>query len=171
MLKKSVRVFAGLTVLLIALYAIFGFSPTISSAQVPAQRGLPPNQPQRGLIYDGLEVATNGACVGMFRVKGTNLCTHGPDPIPQGVQAEEYAPLPAAPEVQSTNAVCDGETGYRVQVMYVRASDQADRFAQYRDSIRQWALRADSIFYESALKTGGTRHIRYVLNSDCGLCQ
>jgi hypothetical protein len=62
--------------------------------------------------------------------------------------------------VQSATAVCDGETGYRVQVMYVRAADQADRFAQYRDSIRQWVMRADSIFYERALKTGGTRHIR-----------
>jgi hypothetical protein len=170
MQNKPVRLFAGLSVLALVLYLVFGIAPGISSARVASQRGLPPNQPELGLIYDGLEVATSGQCAGMYQVRGTDLCTHGPDPIPPGAKADQdVPPPPAMTEQQPTNAVCDGQIGYRVQVMYLRAADKPDRFDQYRDLVRQWAMEADHIFQTSAMKTGGTRHVRYVLNNDCSL--
>lgn len=60
--------------------------------------------------------------------------------------------------------LCDATAGNRVQVMYMRASDKPDRFAEFLESFRGWASEADDIFNASAAETGGSRHIRFVLD-------
>jgi hypothetical protein len=60
------------------------------SQKAEADRQLPANQPERGLLYDGLEVAHDGLCYGALRVKrlrlGRELYTHGPDVAPHRPQ-------------------------------------------------------------------------------------
>lgn len=168
MLTTVVRGILGFLLTLSGLHSLVGSPVTITPSTVVAHPTLPPNEPARGLIYDGLEVATTGPCAGQYRIKRTDLCTHGPDPFPPGVtMQQDVPPVTTTTQTQPASAVCAGESGYRVQVMYVRAADQPDRFALYHDSFRQWASEADAIFNKSAAKTGGTRHVRYVLTTDC----
>jgi Metallo-peptidase family M12B Reprolysin-like len=65
--------------------------------------------------------------------------------------------------------VCDGDgqTGKRVQVLYVRATGTESRFATYEASFRTWAAGVDTIYDASAQETGGHRHLRYVTTADC----
>ncbi|WP_406277701.1 RICIN domain-containing protein [Embleya sp. NBC_00896] len=77
-------------------------------------------------------------------------------------------PAAEAPAAAGTAVVCDGDgsTGNRVQVLYIHAPGN-DRFGQYLPSFKKWAADADVIYNASAQETGGTRHIRYVTESDC----
>ncbi|MEV4612780.1 RICIN domain-containing protein [Kitasatospora sp. NPDC049258] len=77
-------------------------------------------------------------------------------------------PAAAAAAAAGTGVVCDGDgsTGNRVQVLYVHAPGK-DRFGQYLPSFKKWAADADVIYNASAEETGGTRHIRFVTESDC----
>jgi len=52
-------------------------------------------------------------------------------------------------------------------VLYARASDVGSRFSDYLASFRQWASDADTIYNNSAAKTGGARHIRFVHDASC----
>ena len=57
----------------------------------------------------------------------------------------------------------------RVQVVYARASDTPDRYADFADSIRQWAGEVDGHGARRAAETGGERHVRFVHDADCVL--
>lgn len=164
----------------IALVAAFLLPATVAGAQTtpttPPRPDLPVNVPGRGLIYDGLEKATQGLCRGLYRVKtvvGLESCTHGPDAAPDGVDVAKsvppVAPGDAAPGAGSIQCSGDGVSGKRVQVMYVRSSDRPDRYATYLSSIRQWAIDADTIYNQSAAETGGIRRVRYVHDANCVL--
>jgi hypothetical protein len=140
----------------------------------------------RGLVhpYRGL-VRPPRICNGLFRIKGTRLCTHGPDPAPGGTgRAPHRALRPTMPRPPARlldrlgldnvpfpnfpHSRCSGGTsGFRTQVIYARAADVSSRYDRYRDSIRKWAADADEIFDQSAAETGGSRHIRFVHGSDC----
>lgn len=133
----------------------------------------PKDDKRRGMVYDGLTPAPKGdKCVGMYKLSEGDLCSHGPDAAPKGVDiAKDAAPVvrnASAAAGSGSQAVCngDGKQGNRVQVLYVHAAGQ-DRFAQYRASFKKWAADADVIYNESAKETGGSRHIRYVTDSDC----
>ena len=52
-------------------------------------------------------------------------------------------------------------------MLYVRASDRADRFATYLPSFQTWAAEGDRIYQHSAAKTGGARHLRFVHDAGC----
>jgi hypothetical protein len=105
-------------------------------------------------------------------IPGTDLCTHGPDPMPPGftdgvrVEALPERKTRRAVEVE---AVCDGDgtSGYRVQVMYVRDRDQPSRYGQYRESFIAWADWVDDIIDRSAQEVGGERHVRFVHDRNC----
>jgi len=138
-----------------------------SSAGAPI--AIPANQPDKGLVYDGLDAATQ-LCGFFLKVRGEHLCSHGPDAPPRGYAvANDVAP--AVTTAATPGILCDGDgvSGKRVQVMYLRASDQPDRFATYLDSIRSWAAGADTIFNASAAETGGYRRIRFVTDPACDL--
>ncbi|MFJ9648444.1 RICIN domain-containing protein [Streptomyces sp. NPDC004244] len=72
----------------------------------------------------------------------------------------------AGPAGQTVQCDGDGNSGNRVQVVYVHGPDR-DRYSEYFASFRKWAADADLIYSNSAQETGGVRHIRYVTAADC----
>ena len=125
---------------------------------------------------------------------GRSRCTHGPDPAPDGVDVRRARPVAelqaAAPAPASASAEegrrgapnasvaaaagtipCygNGTDGYRVQVIYARASNVADRYLQLAGSFVQWSAAADEVARASAADTGGTRHFRFVTDAICSL--
>lgn len=168
----------ALYALIVVLLAIaFLLTPTNTTQadspppSTPGLANLPPNMPARGLVYDGLQIAD--PCQGGYRLAGTNLCTHGPDPAPIGTDvSKNVAPdspglIPSGP----SGIICDGDgaTGSRVQVLYVHGSDVGSRLGSYLASIRSWAAGADSIYNDSAAETGGGRHVHFVTDSTCNV--
>jgi hypothetical protein len=125
----------------------------------------------RGLVYAGLAKDSKNCGPG-YRIatlaEGRTVCSHGPDPAPAGKSVKTRVQPVKANDLK-TQAVCDGDgtSGYRVQVLYVRASDVGSRFGQYVNSIRTWANQADDIYYQSAVETGGNRRIRFVHDASC----
>lgn len=142
-----------------------------SSNQQTVELQMPPDDPARGMIYEGLERGLNGPCGFGFQVKGEPFCTHGPDPAPRGQDVRQRTePIDFTGRVAlEAAAVCEGDgvSGNRVQVMYVRASDKPDRYSQYLASIRQWANDADQMYYDSAAEVGSPRRIRFVHDANC----
>ncbi|HEX2274054.1 MAG TPA: hypothetical protein VHG90_09305 [Acidimicrobiales bacterium] len=144
---------------------------------------VPPDDPPRGVVHAGLRNdGPGGPCKGAFtldnRGKGPARCFHGPDPAPPGVDVRvSQAPRAATPESGAATAAApgavqcygDGTTGPRVQLIYARAADRPDRYATYLATFRQIAAQVDDVFVQSALETGGVRHVRYVTDSSCVL--
>ena len=139
---------------------------TSSATNVPG-RPLPPNRPERGLIYDGLEALADGTCKGLYRIKQTQFCTHGPDSPPNGLDIKrDVQPIATA---ATSLARCDGDgvSGTRTEVIYARAANVTDRYSAYLASFRQWASDVDTVYQNSAAATGGSRRIRFVHDSTC----
>ncbi len=141
-----------------------------------AARPGPPDDVRRGVVHEGLApAATGGACAGMFEVPGDGppVCTHGPDPAPDGVDVRQRrAPerAPTASEGPSPFACFgDGSDGMRVQVLYARAADVPDRFAAYAASFEAWTARVEHTVAASAAATGGVRHVRFLTDPACNL--
>jgi hypothetical protein len=144
-----------------------GVTPT------PVPRRIPPNEPARGLVYDGLEPGVGDVCRGAFKLRDSNHCTHGPDPVPPGVNIKnKVAPVSRENAPSAAAAIqCDGDgiSGYRTQVMYVRPSDHMDQYSTYLASFRQWAADADQIYSDSAVEMGGYRRLRFVHDGVCNI--
>ena len=94
---------ASLVTIVIVLVFIFlavMFGPRIvqdlnsrtNAGAVTPRATVPPNQPGSGLVYDGLTPETEGPCKGLYKIPGTDLCTHGPDPAPPGVNIKTSVP-------------------------------------------------------------------------------
>src|SRR6266540_2790648 len=183
--RRALSILGGV---ILVLLSILGQQSSLAPAEAQgstpgtpsAVRVLPPNQPELGLIYNGLEqaVAGDGPCKGLFRIpviapggkKVRELCTHGPDPASPGVDIKQDTPPIAAAELVTTGLVqCvgDGVSGYRTEVIYARSSDVPDRYSQYLASIKQWAADADAIYRFSAANTRGIRRVRFVHDSSC----
>src|SRR5437016_3867427 len=119
----------------------------------PYAPALPSNHPARGLIYDGLE-PDGDQCPGGFRLSGTMLCTHGPDPAPSNVDIKNRLPARTeAPLIPLVQCDGDGASGNRVQMLYAHALTVADRFNDYLAAFRQIAADVDSAFQDSAAET------------------
>jgi hypothetical protein len=173
-----------LLVILVSLGALaFGGA---FAAVGPAAAQVPSDDPGVGLVYDGLQkAAASSLCGGAFEAvldaqpgwMKQVLCTHGPDPAPEGVDVrQDRAPDPAeltaptaAAAAQGGTVPCygDGSDGYRVQLVYAHSASGADRFANYSSSFLAWAARLDGVVNTSAGETGGTRHVRFVTDSSC----
>lgn len=161
---------------LLALGILLIYSP---SRPVQAQRPVPPNDPARGLVYSSLLPDATGKCAGgltfTVTVKGKTrtYCTHGPDAAPSNLKVGGRVPaMRAGRSLTAQNVssvVCDGDgvSGNRVQVLYAHASDVADQYAAYLPTFQQWASDMDDVFNKSAALTGGTRHVRFVTDSNC----
>lgn len=173
-------------VLLLFLVAAVVSGPPIVAG--PAYAQTPPEDPRRGVTYDGLRPsARDSFCAGAFEAfigaefssaMNQVLCTHGPDPAPEGVDVrEDRGPEPAAElafpsasSAEETGAVpCygTGTDGFRVQLLYARSASKADRFPAYAASFKSWAARLDQVVSDSAAETGGTRHVRLVTDAAC----
>ena len=102
---------------------------------------------------------------------GNDRCTHGPDPAPSGYDVtRSVIPLPESEtdgDASAPDCDGDGQSGIRVQVLYVRASDVASRYTAFMPSIRAWASAADDISQTSGAETGEARGLRFVHDGDC----
>ncbi len=118
-------------------------------------------------------------------------CTHGGDPAPAGVDPTvDFDPTrgfdpriqaglilddpvtgPATDASGTPGVRCygDGQSGERVQAIYARPSDRADRYGAVLPFIKRWAGEVDAVFSASAAKLGATRHVRYATAPDCQL--
>ena len=144
-------------------------------------QGVPTPDRARGLYWAGLVREDTGACAGSFRVVGDerDACTHGPDPAPAGVDVtrrptteELVAGVNEGSRSASSSSVpCygDGTSGRRIQAVYAYAEDVPNRAADVVDLIAGWAGAVDQIFVDSAAKTGGVRHVRWVTDAACKL--
>jgi hypothetical protein len=98
-------------------------------------------------------------------------CTHGPDDhfLPNKASMHTALPLAGDPQTALPAAACvgNGQDGPRIQVIYARASDRTDRFATSLGTIRTVSDGVNQIFVNSAAKTGGVRHVRFVHDSLC----
>ncbi len=145
----------------------------MGAAQVDAGPGMPPDRPDRGMVYKGLEIARDGACKGGFQYRardGKLRCTHGPDISPKAFLASMTSVSQQPPVTTAALPVtCDGDgtTGKRVQVIYAHPSTVPDSYATYLNSFKYWAQDSDMVFHNSAVETGGDRHVRYVTDSAC----
>lgn len=123
------------------------------------------------------EACTHGFAI---TLPGETLCTHGPDPAENGRDmtmertTEEIVASTATLSAGATSGpaipcIGDGVSGARVQALYVRASDRADRFSSLAPSMAQWATNIDRVFADSAAKKGGVRRVRFVTDPGCNL--
>jgi hypothetical protein len=145
-----------------------------SEAAIPLT-SVPPDDPDRGLVYGGLVAARTGPCAGLYQVAGVAhpICTHGPDAPPPGLSVTRaVAPLsPGTTATPQALAICegDGTSGRRVEVLYVHGS--VNRYQQFLETFRQLAEAVDTIYFESARETGGDRRVRYVTQTVNGQCR
>ena len=177
-----------LLVLLFALVAAFGGGTVVLGPAEPAGAQVLPDDPRLGLIYEGLRAArADSLCGGAFEAyldaavgprMNEVLCTHGPDPAPEGVDVREdrgpdeaadlaFPSTGTAAEIGAVPCYGTGSDGFRVQLVYARSASRSDRFATYAASFRSWAARMDQVVSDSAAETGGTRHIRFVTDTGC----
>jgi hypothetical protein len=158
------------------LFAAVTTAPAASSAGMAPSNGGGTHAQEAGLVRD----ARCGHGFAIANIEGLS-CTHGPDPSPggstgSGATTEElYAAATASTSTTTsgtTGAVgCygDGTSGSRVQAVYARAADVADRYPDLAPLIAQWAEATDAVFADSAAKTGGIRHVRWVTDPSCAL--
>jgi hypothetical protein len=108
---------------------------------------------------------------GSIELPQSKLCTHGPDPVPPGVDVTDpVEPLPPAmARAAGEELTCDGDgqSGPRVQVLYARGSNVPSRHTAFLASFRAWALDVDAVFQESAAAAGGARRVRFVTSPGC----
>jgi hypothetical protein len=81
------------------------------------------------------------------------------------------SPGDATPRILAADGkvACDGDgtSGKRVQILYVRETQQADRLAQHRATFQLWASQVDEAFLHGAEETGGFRRLRFVHDASC----
>ena len=109
------------------------------------------------------------------RLPKVDLCIHGADPAPAGLDIEQPVELPSTETAmqQTASLVCegDGQSGFRVQVLYVYPDNESSQFNPgLVTKLRSLAAQADQIVQKSAEETGRGRNLRFV--HDAGeLCQ
>jgi hypothetical protein len=88
--------------------------------------------------------------------------------------AEVKAAEASAAEGSTTSAadpkvtcIGNGTDGKRLQLVYARRSNKADRYAATATDMKAWAAQIEEIFVLSAQKTGGVRKPRWVTDSNC----
>jgi alpha-tubulin suppressor-like RCC1 family protein len=172
-MRRHNRRTARLLLSLVMFCSLLGL-PAASGAgpgATPPSRDEEPVDPARKACEDA----------GLIFIPEAGVCTHGDDPAPEGADiSRDVRPISRAAykgaeglrtqaSLMEPRFECDGDglTGYRTQVMYVRAADRPDRLAEFRESFQQWAFEADFIYRTSAQDTGGMRSIRFVHDAGC----
>ena len=171
---------------------MLGVTASVLGVVDPAGGQILPEDRGRGVVLSGLrKSAKDSACRGKFEMVRRDpaagstkaACTHGPDPAPEGVdvrnrrapepsQVGDAAALPSAQAGATSGSIpCygTGSDGYRVQVIYARASNVPDRFTEFAPSLVQWTAAVDTVVSASAAETGGIRHVRFLTDANCKL--
>ncbi|MGZ4609269.1 MAG: hypothetical protein ACXV2H_03305 [Actinomycetes bacterium] len=92
------------------------------------------------------------------------------DSVPDGSVVPPGAPSTSG-LVQHVARSCagDGTDGKRVQVLYLRTTDQPDRLTSVRSVIENEVANVDDVIALSAEKAGGERRVRWVQDAGCHL--
>lgn len=160
---------------LISVAAMVAAMILVVGAVAPARAtGAQPDGTHESHAHQHQHGPPDRACERLMQLQtpSARLCTHGPDAPPPGVDITRSAPPVSAAHAAKTHAIqCDGkgESGYRTEVIYARAADVVDRYDDYLDSFRVWAVEADQIYQTSAAETGGYRRLRFVHDAKCNL--
>lgn len=159
------------------------FSRASRGVPVAAIKENPPKpfveEKERGLVWAGIKANENARCNNAFEIvdKDGNFlgCTHGPDPAPVGVDVTEDRDTQELVEAADSYGpayvpcVGDGASGQRIQMIYAVSSDKVDRYNDLLSTFNTWAGMMDQSLNDSASKTGGEKHFKFVTNSDCTL--
>lgn len=91
------------------------------------------------------------------------------DPLPSAGRAAAPAAIVPPITTAPNPVICDGDgtTGYRVQVVYVYITGNANQYNTYLTSFQEWAHQVDQAMVDSAAATGGVRHVRFVHDAKC----
>jgi hypothetical protein len=157
--------------LLMLAAALVGAGLGAFSLQLSIARNIvPENRPESGLIFDGLSRPLLSRCADAFELPDGS-CTRGPDPAPPGVDISvSVAPLKTQTGLRPQTAVIcdgDGQSGRRIQTLYVRGEGKANRFAEYRTSFKAWMAGVDAAVYTSAQALGSDIRVRFVTDDNC----
>ena len=141
-------------------------------AEHTAHEHEPSAEDDRRTLAQGFRRARPGSiCEGGYELisKQGTRCTHGDD-----VELANAPPLLGGGAGDGTSrssasvaCIGDGESGNRVQLMYVRRSNQGDRYASTKSKMISWASTIDEILVRSAQETGGVRRVRWVTDGTC----
>lgn len=124
----------------------------------------------------GHEQAEPPPCTaGLVPVGDSGRCTHGPDPVPPGIDTDpNRTPITAREASRQTAGIAcegNGQDGFRVQVIYGYDSGKTNRYATYVNTLRAAAADADQIMRDSsrlAPTSGGEElHFLFVHNASC----
>ncbi len=179
----------------IVLFASVGSYFLLQSQAAPARLEKFVNNKERGMFWDDLEEGpAQGPCKGLLVPKnpahkkdssGKEICTHGPDPAPEDVDVRDSVepvrtgekdktalakPGVAYAQTNPASSIpCegDGQSGNRVQFIYVHASDKPNRYSTFAESFQSWVAATNAAFAESATQTGGVRNLRIVTDANC----
>ncbi len=108
------------------------------------------------------------------RLKG-QICSHGGDSPPPASQRRAAPSQSAAfgPNDPTPGIECygDGQAGPRVQAIYARPADVADRYGTVAPIIEGYAAVMESEVAASAALTAGVRHIRWATTATASGCK
>jgi hypothetical protein len=108
---------------------------------------------------------------GLIPVGTTGRCTHGPDPEPPGIARDLAVGQPTARAVRQETAgiACegDGQSGYRVQVIYAYDTSKSSNYNQVVGNIRIAAAGADNLMRQSSSAAGQEMHFLFVHDAQC----
>lgn len=116
--------------------------------------------------------ATDECGPGLIPLGDTGRCTHGPDPAPPGIAQEVRRTVLDAKAVgrETPNITCnplDGESGYRVQVIYAYDSGVGSDYVNQLGTVRAAAAGADDLLRESSLAAGQEMNFLFVTDASC----
>ena len=94
-------------------------------------------------------------------VNGSTLCTHGSDPRAVADTPQSSGPVP------ELECIGSGSDGARVHVVYARPADKPDHYASVVATLRSYVAAIDDAIDDSAARTGGTRHVRWLTDAGC----
>ena len=103
---------------------------------------------------------------GLIQLPKSGRCTHGPDPEPPAATRLAARNL----ETQTPAALCDdgdGTSGFRVQVLYLRASNAPDNFSASLATIRAEAEGANAILLNSQPGAQEPLNYHFVRDDTC----
>lgn len=113
-------------------------------------------------------------CEGLekIRVEGRTFCTHGDDPQMFGrssATARDAGIESVSEAGPASRPLCidDGQSGPRVQMVYVHRDDRASRLNELLPTFRRLVSEMDTIVDQSARQSGGSLRIRFVTNAQC----
>jgi hypothetical protein len=153
--------------------ALLLFVLASASLQAGVALGSEEDEQQNADPGPGYTWASSGLCQGSWEDDDqAGLCVHADFASSSSEIAVDLVEPPDPQYVLETTGAaipkyCEGGTpGKRFKVLYATTTDRGDNYDALKDSLRDKMERVDEWVWKSAQMTGGTRHIRYVCNSD-----